>query len=153
MGALAGIALPPEVLLLGALTGLGYGLLAAGLVLTFRLSRVLNLAHAQIGAFGAVVLEELVRGAGWSYWPALAVGRGVARGRRQPRRRARSRRPRPPADLQRRGAGGCAGGTPRGARPAAERLPDRRGVRARPAAARARRRCGGRLREHARRTA
>jgi ABC-type branched-subunit amino acid transport system ATPase component/branched-subunit amino acid ABC-type transport system permease component len=68
---MSAVALPPEVVALGVVTGLGYGLAAAGLVLTFRQSRVLNLAHGQVGAFGAVVLASLVLRGGWSYWVAL----------------------------------------------------------------------------------
>src|SRR5690242_14425540 len=72
-----GVSLPNEVLVLGVASGIGYGLLGVGLVLTFRASKVLNLAHGQIGAFAAVVLLEAVdRGA--PYWAAFALAIAVA---------------------------------------------------------------------------
>ena len=43
----------------GVITGITYGLLAVGLVLAFRASRVVNFAHAQMGAFAAAVMELL----------------------------------------------------------------------------------------------
>ena len=44
---------PLPVAVLGAITGMTYGLLAAGLVLIFRTNKIINFAHGQIGAFGA----------------------------------------------------------------------------------------------------
>lgn len=77
-----GIEIQPESLALGALVGIGYGLLGAGLVLTFRASRVINLAHGQIGAFAAVILAVAVLRWDAPYWAAfpgaLAVGAGLA---------------------------------------------------------------------------
>ncbi len=58
--------------MLGVASGIGYGLLGVGLVLTFRASRVLNLAHGQIGAFAAVILLEAAN-AGAPYWAAAAA--------------------------------------------------------------------------------
>ena len=40
---------PNFVLLQGVIIGLGYGLLAAGLVLIYRTNRVLNFAQGQLG--------------------------------------------------------------------------------------------------------
>lgn len=48
--------LPIEVVALGVVLGLVQGLLAVGLVLVYRVSRVLHLAHAQVGVFAATVL-------------------------------------------------------------------------------------------------
>jgi ABC-type branched-subunit amino acid transport system ATPase component/ABC-type branched-subunit amino acid transport system permease subunit len=58
---------------LGALLGIGYGLLAVALVLVFRSSRVLNLAGVQVGTLASAVLARLVLDEGWSYWLALPV--------------------------------------------------------------------------------
>jgi ABC-type branched-subunit amino acid transport system ATPase component/ABC-type branched-subunit amino acid transport system permease subunit len=60
-------------LTLGALDGLLIGLLAVGLVLVYRSSRFLNLAHGQLGALGALLLAKLVVDRGWGYWPALVL--------------------------------------------------------------------------------
>jgi ABC-type branched-subunit amino acid transport system ATPase component/ABC-type branched-subunit amino acid transport system permease subunit len=60
-------------LTLGALDGLLIGLLAVGLVLVYRSSRFLNLAHGQLGAMPALLLATLVIEQGWGYWPAMVV--------------------------------------------------------------------------------
>jgi ABC-type branched-subunit amino acid transport system ATPase component/ABC-type branched-subunit amino acid transport system permease subunit len=64
--------LPGEVAVLGVIYGLTYGLLGAGIVLTFRASRVVNFAHGQIGALAAVVLAVMVAKWGVPYWLAFA---------------------------------------------------------------------------------
>ncbi|HEV7680333.1 MAG TPA: branched-chain amino acid ABC transporter permease/ATP-binding protein [Candidatus Dormibacteraeota bacterium] len=65
------------VLALGAITGMTYGLLAAGLVLVYRASGIINFAHGQVGAFGAVIFGLLVSSAGLPYWVALPVAIAV----------------------------------------------------------------------------
>ena len=67
------VSAPPEVLLLGLVTGLGYGLLAVGLVLAFRASRVINLAHGQVGALAAVLLGAAVDRWNVPYWSAFGL--------------------------------------------------------------------------------
>lgn len=80
-GILAGLTVRFDVVAIGAMAGLGYAVLAAGLVLVYRSSRIINLAHGQIGAFGAIVLLEL--GAHWhlpyvlSLPAAIACGAGI----------------------------------------------------------------------------
>ena len=64
---------PAEVVVLGLVTGLTYGILAAGLVLVHRTTRVLNVAHGEMGALPAVVVPILVRNHGWNYWLATAM--------------------------------------------------------------------------------
>src|SRR5262249_20143772 len=58
------------------------GVLAVGLLLTYRASRVVNFAHGQTGALGAVVLGVMVQQWGAPYWfsfaCALLVGAAVA---------------------------------------------------------------------------
>ena len=73
MGTSAAISIPPEVLALGALTGMSYGLVAIGIVLAFRASKVINFAHGQIGAVSAVVLALAVQSWGFPYWTAFAL--------------------------------------------------------------------------------
>ncbi|MET7731904.1 branched-chain amino acid ABC transporter permease/ATP-binding protein [Streptomyces sp. NPDC005402] len=61
-----------------ALLGLGlgalYALTAHGIVLVYRGSGVLNLAHGAIGMAGAYVQWELAANEGVPYWPAVACG-------------------------------------------------------------------------------
>lgn len=68
-----GVVLSPEFILLGVITGLVYALLAAGLVLIYRSTGVINFAFGELGALCAAVLAKLVLGLGWSYPLALAV--------------------------------------------------------------------------------
>ena len=73
--------LPSAVLVQGLILGLNYGLLAVGLVLVYRTSRVLNFAQGEMGVVAAVFLAKLVEDYGVPYWLALiislAVGAGV----------------------------------------------------------------------------
>jgi ABC-type branched-subunit amino acid transport system permease subunit/ABC-type branched-subunit amino acid transport system ATPase component len=71
----------PEVLTTGAITGLIYALLAAGLVLVYRSTGVINFAYGELGALCAAVLAKLVD-IGWPFWLALlaAVGLGAVLG-------------------------------------------------------------------------
>ncbi|WP_390183552.1 ABC transporter permease subunit [Haloechinothrix salitolerans] len=73
---------PPPVLMLGAIVGTTYGLLAAGLVIVYRTSKVINFAHGNIGAFAAAVFGLAVVEWTLPYWVAfplaLAVGGAVA---------------------------------------------------------------------------
>ena len=69
---IAGWSISNETLLIGALTGLTYAVLGAGLVLVYRATRVINFAHGEIGAFGAAVLAKLVLDYDWNFFVALA---------------------------------------------------------------------------------
>jgi len=89
---LLAFALPGQVLFNGVILGLTYGVLAIGVILVFRSSRVINFAIAEMGAFGAVLLARLVINwdvpfllafAGWAVSrhgtrPGVATGLGVA---------------------------------------------------------------------------
>ncbi len=68
-----GLALHGPVIVLGALTGILYGLLAVGLVLVYRSNRVVNFAHGEMGAFGASLFSLLVVRWGMPYWLMLPV--------------------------------------------------------------------------------
>ncbi len=75
------LALAPA--LLGVLSGLTYGLLAVGLVLIYRSSRIINFAQGQMGAMAVAVMGLLTHSYGIPYYialiPALAAG-GAAGG-------------------------------------------------------------------------
>jgi len=72
---------PTSVLFLGLVTGLTYGVLALGLILVYRSSRVLNFAHGQVGAFASAAFGAQVVNHKLPYWlifpVALALGAGV----------------------------------------------------------------------------
>jgi ABC-type branched-subunit amino acid transport system ATPase component/ABC-type branched-subunit amino acid transport system permease subunit len=55
----------------GLLTGLCYAILAAGIVLIYRATKVINFAHGEVGAFGATLLAKMVLDWHWNYWLAL----------------------------------------------------------------------------------
>src|SRR5438105_15561021 len=63
-----------QALLIGATTGFGYALLAAGLVLVYRATRVVNFAHAEIGLFGATLAALVIGNYHWNYWLGFVVG-------------------------------------------------------------------------------
>ena len=68
---LAALTFDANTLFAGAMTGLTYGVLAVGLVLVYRATRVINFAYGDIGAVAAGILAKLVLDNGWSYWPAF----------------------------------------------------------------------------------
>ena len=65
------MSIPLPVVLEGIITGLGYGLLAMGLVLVYRTNRVLNFAQGQLGVVAAVFMVKLYYDFGINYWAAL----------------------------------------------------------------------------------
>lgn len=69
---------PVVAVVLGVVVGLSYALLAIGLILIYRSTRVINLAHGELGAFAAAVVAILVNEQGWSYWTAAVVALVVA---------------------------------------------------------------------------
>ena len=77
-----GLELPASALVLGAITGITYGLLSVGLVLVYRTNRIINFAHGQMGAFGAAIFGLLADRWHVPYYVALplalAAGGGVA---------------------------------------------------------------------------
>jgi branched-subunit amino acid ABC-type transport system permease component len=60
-------------LALGAITGMTYGIVAVGLVLVYRSSRIINFAQGAIGAFGAAIAGVAVVEWNVNYWLALPV--------------------------------------------------------------------------------
>ena len=69
----AGFAISGDVVVLGLVTGMVYGILAVGLVLVYRSSRIINFAHGEIGAFGAALLGVATTQWGVPYWVAFAL--------------------------------------------------------------------------------
>ena len=65
-----------DLVLLGAITGVANGLLGVGIVLIHRATRVINLAHGEIGAFGVAMVLFFIRVAHLPY--ALAVPLAIA---------------------------------------------------------------------------
>ncbi|HEY7949132.1 MAG TPA: ABC transporter permease [Acidimicrobiales bacterium] len=72
------MSLPPSIILEGAILGLDYGLLAVGLVLIYRTSRVVNFAQGQLGVVAAVFLVKLFYDFGFNYWVALIISVALA---------------------------------------------------------------------------
>ncbi len=70
--------MPIEVVTLGLITGLTYGLLGIGLTLVYRTTRILNFAHGEIGALPAALIPVLVINNGWSYWLVLPLALGLS---------------------------------------------------------------------------
>lgn len=66
---------PPtrKVLFDSAVYGLNIGLLALGIVLTYRSTKVINFAVGNMGLPGATLFALLVVKWDWPFWPALAV--------------------------------------------------------------------------------
>ncbi len=62
-----------DYIALGLAIGMANALLAVGIVLTYMSTRVINLAHGELGAFCVAVMLALTRNAGWNYWAALAA--------------------------------------------------------------------------------
>jgi len=70
-----------DVVVLGVVTGLTYGILAVGLSLIYKSARFINFAHGNLGAFVAVIFFKLVVDYDVPYWiafvAALAMGGGL----------------------------------------------------------------------------
>lgn len=64
----------PSVLGYATVFGLADGLLAVGIVLVYRATRVINFAQAAFGVVGAALFYELMTYTGFSYWEALPCG-------------------------------------------------------------------------------
>lgn len=60
-------------LVIGLITGLSYAALAAGFVLVYRSTGVLNFAHGEIGFFGLALFVMMIVNYGVSWWLAFAV--------------------------------------------------------------------------------
>ncbi len=72
------MSVPSSVLFQGVVIGLGYGLLALGLVLIYRTTRVLNFAQGQLGVVAAVFLAKCFFDFGFDYWFSLVLAVAMA---------------------------------------------------------------------------
>ena len=64
---------PRQVLFNGLTAGMVYGVLAVGIVLIYRSSRVINFAYGEIATFAAVVMSRFVFNWHFAYVPALII--------------------------------------------------------------------------------
>ena len=71
---LFGVATPASVITLGVIIGMTYGLLAVGLVLVYRSSRIINFAHGEVGAFAAAIFGLATARWGLNYYLVLPAG-------------------------------------------------------------------------------
>ncbi len=74
MPLLLALAIPKQVVFSGAVTGLTYGVMAVGLILVFRSTRVINFAIGDMGAFSAALLYRLVIDWHVPFWLSLVAG-------------------------------------------------------------------------------
>lgn len=65
---------PFGLLLFGIVIGSINALIAVGLILIYRANRIINFALAEIGVFGAILFENLIRSAGLPWILALLIG-------------------------------------------------------------------------------
>ncbi|HEX5365574.1 MAG TPA: ATP-binding cassette domain-containing protein [Acidimicrobiales bacterium] len=76
--ALATVVLPDQVpagiVLKGALFGSATGLLAVGLVLTYRTTRIINFSYGAMGSLGGGLAAALTEGKGWNWAQSAVVG-------------------------------------------------------------------------------
>ncbi len=66
--------LPWGVIVQGITFGTSYALLAMGLILIYRTTRIVNFAYGAMGAMPGCITVGLFIGQGWNYWLAIAVG-------------------------------------------------------------------------------
>jgi ABC-type branched-subunit amino acid transport system ATPase component/ABC-type branched-subunit amino acid transport system permease subunit len=70
---LVGFDLPRQVVFSGVVNGMTYGIMAVGVILIYRSTRVINFAIAAMGGFGAALLARLVINWNVDYWVAFAT--------------------------------------------------------------------------------
>jgi branched-chain amino acid transport system permease protein len=66
--------MPWGVIAQGVIFGTSYALLAMGLILIYRTTRIVNFAYGAMGAMPGSVTVGLFVAKGWNYWLAIAVG-------------------------------------------------------------------------------
>ena len=74
---LGGYHVTAAMVTLGLIIGATYGILAVGLVLVYRVNRIVNFAHGEIGLFGAAAMYIAVT-AGLPYWLGFVLALAVA---------------------------------------------------------------------------
>jgi len=68
-----GLQISSEIVVIGALTGLTYAILGAGLVLLYRATRVINFAHVEVGALGGALFAKVTIDYHWNFFVAFAA--------------------------------------------------------------------------------
>jgi branched-chain amino acid transport system permease protein len=66
--------MPWGVIAQGVIFGTSYALLAMGLILIYRTTRIVNFAYGAMGAMPGSLTVGLFVAKGWNYWLAIAVG-------------------------------------------------------------------------------
>ena len=66
--------MPWGVVTQGVIFGTSYALLAMGLILIYRTTRIVNFAYGAMGAMPGSLTVGLFVAKGWNYWLAIAVG-------------------------------------------------------------------------------
>jgi branched-chain amino acid transport system permease protein len=69
--------MPWGVIAQGVIFGTSYALLAMGLILIYRTTRIVNFAYGAMGAMPGSLTVGLFVEKGWSYWVAIALGLAV----------------------------------------------------------------------------
>jgi ABC-type branched-subunit amino acid transport system ATPase component/ABC-type branched-subunit amino acid transport system permease subunit len=75
-GVLSGLVafdLPRQVVFSGVVNGMTYGVMAVGIILIYRSTRVINFAIAAMGGFGAALLARMVINWNFNFWVAFAI--------------------------------------------------------------------------------
>ena len=80
-----GVEITQQTIFSGVVAGLTYAVFAAGFVLVYRCTGVLNFAQGEIGAFGVALLALLVVNYNVPYWLAFAFADRRERGHRHGR--------------------------------------------------------------------
>ena len=70
---LLGISIGQQSLMLGVVTGLTYAAFAAGFVLIYRSTGVLNFAHGEVGGFGVALFVLLLAQYGLNWWLSFVL--------------------------------------------------------------------------------
>jgi len=65
---------PWGVIVQGIIFGSSYALLAMGLILIYRTTRIVNFAYGAMGAMPGSITVGLFVGQGWNYWVAITIG-------------------------------------------------------------------------------
>jgi branched-chain amino acid transport system permease protein len=68
---------PWGVIAQGVIFGTSYGLLAMGLILIYRTTRIVNFAYGAMGAMPGAITVGLFLSKDWNYWVAIALGVAV----------------------------------------------------------------------------
>lgn len=78
VAALFGFPAPLGVAVQGAVTGSVIAFISMGIVLIYRTNRIINFAHAEIGAIAMVVATLLIAQSKWNHFLGVAVGISIA---------------------------------------------------------------------------